>query len=231
MARRITYSKHIFVTLTYSRETSKDICWQQTNRYFNRYVQKIRRIKRGIQRDTLYPDLAYLRVIERHKDGYPHIHVIFQAQRRLFDIYNARYLDSITHKRIKDRWPHGFSDIRPGDKDSIFYALKYLTKNTTRKTIFKKILPKDGSELTSGNPRVKDSCISHVPSPLAGSKPITSRAEKTLPSTHYEIASSVKGESTKIKLASWSRNFDFTYFRKTVPTRLDALWTPLHSPQ
>lgn len=59
------------ITLTFP-DHSQDVLEQLKNLYrqFKRFIQRVRRI---------YPDLAFVRTIEIHQSGYPHIHMIVDS--------------------------------------------------------------------------------------------------------------------------------------------------------
>jgi hypothetical protein len=167
-------------------------------------MQKVRRYRIGHERNPYLSNTQYFRVVEQHKDGYPHIHAILQTPIVRFIITNDRYIEPVLRTRLKADWPFGFIDTRPCTQDrGLLYALKYLTKNTTRKTIFKKILPKPEREVKAS---IKNSLVR--------------QPRKDPAPTHFN----------GVKLASWSRNFDFTPFSIMQSTRLDTLWSPLHDP-
>ncbi len=67
--------------------------WKTISRDFNRYYQEFRRFHAG--------KAEYLRVIEKHKDGYPHIHIIIQFPNAIIRIRNTKYFDRTLYKKWK----------------------------------------------------------------------------------------------------------------------------------
>jgi len=157
-----------------------EIRWKQTSRDFNRFLQKFRRLHNH--------KVQYLRVVEKHKDGYPHIHALLQFTNAELRITANRYFDRKLYKTWRTLWTHGHSDLQQPQKTrtgTISYILKYLIKNTTWKTIWKKVLT---SQHTTG---------------------------KTSMRTTQTIYPLVKKEAVTlhgIKLCTWSRNFDWKPF-------------------
>ena len=176
------FIRHLFVTLTYSRDIPLSSRWDTVSKDYNRYIQRVRRFH--------LCKVQYLRVVESHSDGYPHIHIIMQMPDARIRVDNSRYFDRKLYQHWKSLWPHGHSDYqRPRRRGAgrIGYLLKYLTKNATSKTIWKKVFAP----------------IADVPS----SSPImvTPHVKSTVvPVSHLGI-----------KLATWSRDFDFTPFFAT----------------
>jgi len=168
--------RHVFATLTYTREKSLERRWSTCSRDFNRYLQELRRLHdRKVQ---------YLRVVEKHKDNYPHIHIIIQFPNAIIRVTNSKYFDRTLYKKWKALWQHGHSDYQKpyrSGQGTLSYIIKYLLKNTTQKTIWKKIL-----KLNTVNTAVKQHGITVNASPVK-----------------------ING----VKLATWSRNFDWTPFK------------------
>jgi hypothetical protein len=131
-------------------------------------------------------------VVERHKDGYPHLHSILQFPNARIRVLNSRYFDNEIYSQWKSQWKHGHSDYqrpRRGGVGTLSYVLKYLIKNQTSKTIWKKILPSATTvteESTSTN--TKASSTTKLPVHIHG-----------------------------VKLATWSRGFDFSVFMARRP--------------
>lgn len=189
MARSITYVRHIFATFTYKRDAPINEVWGKISKDFNRCVQKYRRLNNC--------SVQYLRTIEEHRDGYPHIHVLFQFPDARIIVENNRYFDSrlfALWKRLT--WTHGLSDWQPPRHKGLFaltYILKYISKNSTTKTIWKKILP----------PPDTTSTHSQNPPTSADSVPTPKTTKSTSPNPIF---------FNNIKLCSWSRSFDFSPF-------------------
>lgn len=184
LPKQIQFTRHIFGTLTYSRNHSLDERWSTISIHFNRFMQSFRRLHRD--------NIAYLRVVEEHKDGYPHIHVLLQFPDARIRIENSRYFDKELYERWRLLWKHGHTDYqkpRSQGTGTLSYVLKYLIKNQTSKTIWKKCLPVNADvniskdqNTTISSANDTDASVNH-PTRLHG-----------------------------VKLASWSRNFDFSPF-------------------
>lgn len=185
LPQRIEFVRHIFATLTYSRDKSVQQRWYTVSKDFNRYCQSLRR---------LHPDgFEYLRVVERHKDDYPHIHAIIQFPNASIRVENSRYFTKSLYAKWKSTWTHGHSDYQKpkhSGHGTLMYIMKYLIKNTTAKTIWKKCFDQ---RILKSVPTVEDATT-----------PISSK-----PSSIIKLPVRVHG----VKLATWSRNFDFTPFQ------------------
>lgn len=172
---KVEFTRHIFVTITYDRNYTILEAWKSCSKDFNRYIQTSRRF--------FNHKIQYLRVIEEQSSGYPHVHAIFQFSDARIRIENTKYFDRSLFKKMHSHWKHGFADFkRIQKKGHLLYILKYLVKNTTCNTIFKKILPKR--------------------------REFNFRAtEKTFPPV---VKFPIKKNG--VKLCTWSRHFDFTPF-------------------
>ncbi len=136
--------RHVFGTLTFDRNSEIQTTWKKTSKAYNRFVQKWRRVSNQ--------KIQYIRSIESHKDGYPHIHTIIQYPYACIRIKHSKYFDSRIYKIWKSHWEHGFSDYKKPVKlesRTLQYLIKYITKTTTRKTIYKKILPPNRGDITT----------------------------------------------------------------------------------
>ncbi len=134
--------------------------------------------------------MQYLRVIEFHKDGYPHIHAILQFPSANIRVTNSKWFSKTLYKHWKAQWKSGHSDYQQPNKSGvgiILYLLKYLLKNQTKKTLFKKLIQ-------SHNEKQSDALASH-------GVPMASSIKKR-PPTHIQ----------NVKLCTWSRLFDFKPF-------------------
>ncbi len=193
-----TFARHVFATLTYKREgkplnVSKD---------FNRFVQTFRRLNQK--------QIGYFRSIELHKDSYPHIHVLFQFDSACLSVYHNRFFDSVLYHRWKRCWKHGLSDFQPPRKSGVHqltYIMKYISKNATSKTVWKKLYQQNVSSVTS----TQDVSSSPTPSNTIMEIQDKMTLRSTIPSVYLVLNS-----TNRLKLLSWSRNFDFSpFFIKT----------------
>lgn len=67
--------------------------------------------------------IRYLLVAERHKDGYPHFHLL---------LHELRDSAPVTKRVLEDAWQVGFSNWRLVNSDEpkvVYYVTKYLTKS------------------------------------------------------------------------------------------------------
>jgi len=175
--------RHVFATLTYTRKRTKTERWKQAPNDFNRYIQKFRRLHNS--------PLQYLRVVEQHKDGYPHFHIILQFPNACIRIRDLRWFERKLYQNWKTQWTHGHSDYqkpRRNNIGTISYVMKYLLKNTTQKTIWKKILVNTNTE---------------------------SSAKQQITSAKNVDEVKLNG----VKLCTWSRNFDWEPFKTSFPQR------------
>lgn len=192
---KISFIRHIFVTLTYARNSTSAETWQHVSKDFNRFLQKFRRSTRA--------NVGYLRTLEAHKDGYPHIHAIIQFPDARVRIKGDRYFSDDVFRQFKSTWPHGHSDFQvPFSKreGQIYYIMKYIQKNSTSKTVWKKLYGAN-NVTESTTPPIDSSVGALTNTSDVATKPISKSITVRNP-THFN----------KQKLCSWSRNFDFSPF-------------------
>lgn len=161
--------------------------WKHCSQDYNRYIQKVRRLHSC--------PVEYFRVVEEHKDSFPHIHCLLQFPDARIRCTNSKYFDNTLYQKWKSLWTHGLSDYQKPKRSglgTLSYLMKYLIKNTTSKTIWNKIL--------SSNPV----SIADVPStqPTSLEIPTAPNMDAFVPSPPTHI--------NGVKLASWSRNFDWS---------------------
>lgn len=174
----ITFIRHLFVTLTYARDSPINL-----RKDFNRYIQSFRR-RTGIH-------IAYFRCVELQRDGTPHYHILIQYPSASVRVLNDRYFIGKYYRLLKSLWKFGLTDYQPPRAKGVSkltYIMKYLSKNTSTRTIWKKILSVNSVETqhrkdTSG--KVYTGSVAPV---------------------HLMLLNS------RIKLLTWSRNFDFSPF-------------------
>lgn len=148
-------------------------------------------------------EIEYLRVIEFHDDGYPHIHVLFQYPSACLRIENSRFFDRALYQRWKYLWKHGLSDFqRPkySGVRAVSYILKYLIKNQTSKTVWRKIL-QSNIEISGEKEDLQKSTESTPQNSLDSTISNSAFENTPLPIRLHGV-----------KLCTWSRNFDFTQF-------------------
>ena len=175
-------------------------CWANVSKIFNRLHQ---RYKRQISKSE------YIRTIEIHKNGRPHIHAVIQSLTSfpcvLGKSSNGQYryfCDKTVYSSLRGLWTYGHSDFAfirptvinfgsvPSDKQTtswaMHYVLKYTVKDSTSRTLRKKLFPnyKPGS--------VKKQSIIK------------------LPDSPEHIAYLELLKKNKIRQCSWSRGFKFS---------------------
>lgn len=200
--------RHVFATLTYGRDQSEDDTWHRVPRDFNRFLQKVRRTTGHVE---------YLRCTERHKDGYPHMHVLLQYRDVYFsNSYRGRtYLPRPLFDSLKLCWTQGHTDYQvPRRKGlgTVGYILKYISKGTSSKTVWRKVLGQRSA--TTVDPLMS----------LTAPTPSKERYQLTaemLASMHTSTVETAGSHSTKpalrykgVKLLTWSRHLDWTAFRR-----------------
>lgn len=193
-----SFIRHTFATLTYVRDSSTEDTWAQVTKNFNRFIQRYRRLHNQ--------NIQYIRAIESHKDGYPHIHVLIQHPAADLRITNRKYFDRRLYGQWKGLWPHGLSDFQVPRRKSVGqlrYILKYINKNATCKTVWKKILPAStpSGHTSETQTMTTSQSADNAATPWTTSDPSNQNTEELHP-THF----------FGIKLLSWSRHFDFGVF-------------------
>lgn len=120
-------TRALFISLTYDESgLSVPDAWEYCTPDYNRFMARIRR---------KYGQCYGVRVIEAHKNGYPHIHVVLIFAKKWFNtfFYNGKW--RVTEKRLglEDCWKYGFSDIQglSGFHGAVSYLGKYLMKNSS----------------------------------------------------------------------------------------------------
>ncbi len=184
---QIEFTRHVFSTLTYSRDIEVLHRWQHCSSHFNRYIQKIRRLHSC--------SIEYFRVVEEHQDTFPHVHTLLQFPDARIRIENIKFFDQALYKKWKSLWPHGLSDYQKPKRSgsgTLSYLMKYLIKNQTSKTIWKKIL----------NSGTAPTAFAEVTSDALLPETAQNMDVPVLHSTHLN----------GVKLASWSRKFDWRPF-------------------
>ena len=176
-------TSYVFSTLTYDRSNSIHKNWSNTSKDFNRFIQKLRRHHN-------YP-VQYLRSIEAHKDGQPHLHTVLRFP-NVIRVKNNRYFDQELYKKWKELWRSGLSDFQPprSKRHPILYIVKYATKESnTVKTLWKKYYQ-----------------LYNVKSVKEEQKTPTSSTEE-LSTTSAVSPVTILCKKYKVKQISWSRQF------------------------
>ena len=177
-----------------------EVCWQSCSKMFNRFHQKY---KRKLSK------AEYIRTIEIHKNGRPHIHAVIQSTSAFpcklgFDNSGKpRYFcKQDLYIQMRSLWTLGHSDFNflrplviefnspPSDKQTtswaMHYVLKYTVKDSTSRTLRKKLFP------------------NYKPDPVKRASIIK------LPDSPEHTAFLQVLKDNKIRQCSWSRGFKFT---------------------
>lgn len=115
--KRVKLKKCVLLTLTYDPKliTIKE-AWERYGRHVRDLLNAINELRRrrGFKRR-----LIYLWVVEQHKNGYPHVHIVFPGLKFL-----------VEKERIARLWGWGFIRVEQARDvgDVIGYVLKYVTK-------------------------------------------------------------------------------------------------------
>ncbi len=168
--------------------------WKTASQDFNRFHQRFKRLHNQT--------VGYFRVVESHSDGYPHIHALMQFPSACIRVNNSIYFDRPLYAKWKALWTRGHSDYQKPRRSGIgtlSYLMKYLLKNTTATTVWSKVL-----QSAPHAPVRSMSQADTVGTPVQ-STPAT--ASLNLFSTHLH----------GVKLATWSRNFDWVPLSPHLP--------------
>lgn len=132
----ISYTHYVFDTLTYDRESScRHQRWWRVARDTTDFIQKVRR---RFQPLCVNGTIEYVRVIERHQDFYPHVHVLMRFP-TVLTVERGRYFDRTVFRTIQQCWHHGHSKPEvlrhAGSPRFAFnYVLKYFLKQFPERT-------------------------------------------------------------------------------------------------
>lgn len=124
--RGILKTNVVFITLTYNPslctigEASKRIGGD-----WHRFIECLKR---------KYGKIEYFRVLEYHKNGFPHLHVLLFFEDFVFSCFRYNGKIRIVRKREIEKYWHSFIDVvgvvdDNGLKNSVGYLLKYVLKN------------------------------------------------------------------------------------------------------
>lgn len=175
-----------------------------TSRLWNRYIQRIRRLHGS--------SVGYLRTVEAHQDLYPHIHAVLDFGSATIRVDNAKFFDKNLYASWKAQWLCGHSDYqRPysrGASNSLLYIIKYISKASTKKTIWQKLYANVSDRDVKRNSLSIPPQTHKVPvSPASNSDAQNTNALTTQPL--MDNPSLFFCKQFKIKQCTWSRNFTF----------------------
>ncbi len=126
-----SYSHYVFQTLTYSRDNScRHTAWWNVSSDTTDYLKRLRR--------SFKPALPieHLRVIEFHKDYYPHVHILLHFHNAL-TISNRRFFTPEFYSKLQSLWTKGFSkpEVLKFPDGAFSYVLKYFLKQIANQSI------------------------------------------------------------------------------------------------
>lgn len=106
----------------YSLSEAWEIAGKEARRFIDAVNKKRRRkferhMKAAGVQHYKYRPLSYVRVVEEHKSGYPHIHIWFPGLRYLLSVEELRGL-----------WGHGFVFVKRAYTSAAAYVAKYVGK-------------------------------------------------------------------------------------------------------
>jgi hypothetical protein len=120
------------LTLTLYRSVGIEKAWRSINRWISRFMNRFRSYLRTVHGK----DISYLWVVEVHKDGFPHVHVLFRMPyvdpkltfSRLIDFFHSWWVDD-EGNQLCARHGVDLKIVRGGVDEVRAYVLKYLVKN------------------------------------------------------------------------------------------------------
>ena len=183
-----------FTTLTYPRTENIRNTWLHVNVSSNRYVQRVRRT---------IDHCEYLKTYEIHKDGYPHIHILFIFSNLNYPDDHSRWLPDDVFSKLKHAWVHGLSDHQSPSSHSnhstLSYVLKYISKTSSAQHLWRRILTPNADYQPATNVNGYPITVTRY----ASYKTLLVPTAKLLDRTDCRIQ--------KIKLITWSRGFVQAY--------------------
>lgn len=114
--------KYVLITLTLKRDIEKQDAWANINAWVSRFLKRFRDYLRKVKN---WRTFDYLGVIERHEDGYPHVHILarfpFVSVHKIFEWWrdNQKQLSEFQGVDVRFIGSH---------ENAKAYVLKYLTK-------------------------------------------------------------------------------------------------------
>ena len=92
---------------------------------------------------------------EIHKDGYPHVHILFLFSNLTYPYNNTRWLPDNVFKKLKSAWTHGLSDHQSptsrANHSSLNYILKYVSKSASASHLWQRLLTPDSNYVPETN--------------------------------------------------------------------------------
>lgn len=125
LSRRYAGGVHLvleFDANAYSLSEAWEIVGSEVRRFVDAVNKKRKRkFERHMEKAGVkyykYRPLSYVKVIEEHKSGYPHVHLWFPGLRWL-----------LSKEELRGLWGHGFIDVKRAYTSAAAYVTKYVTK-------------------------------------------------------------------------------------------------------
>jgi hypothetical protein len=120
------------LTLTLYRSIGLEASWRSINRWISKFMHRFRSYLK-----TVYgKEISYIWVVEVHKDGFPHVHILFRMPyvdpkltlNRLIDLFHSWWVDD-DGNLLCARHGVDLRFVRGGVNEVRAYVLKYLVKN------------------------------------------------------------------------------------------------------
>lgn len=119
---KLPRGKYVLITLTLKRDIDLQDAWCYINSWVSRFLKRFRDYLRRVKK---WRRFDYLGVIEVHRDGYPHVHILarfpFVSIHKIFEWWrdNQRQLSEFQGVDVK---------FIGSEENARAYVLKYLTK-------------------------------------------------------------------------------------------------------
>jgi hypothetical protein len=119
---KLPKGKYVLITLTLKRDIDQQDAWCYINSWVSRFLKRFRDYLRKVKK---WKRFDYLGVIEIHRDGYPHVHILarfpFVSVRKIYEWWrdNQRQLSEFQGVDVK---------FIGSEENARAYVLKYLTK-------------------------------------------------------------------------------------------------------
>lgn len=119
---KLPKGKYVLITLTLKRDIELQDAWAYINFWVSRFLKRFRDYLRKVKR---FKRFDYLGVIEVHKDGYPHVHILarfpFVSIHKIFEWWRDNHGQLSEFQGVDVKFVGSEENARS-------YVLKYLTK-------------------------------------------------------------------------------------------------------
>jgi hypothetical protein len=108
-----------------ANDQCKHTRWHNINSDANRYIQ-------SIQRALPIQKINFVKSIEKHKDSYPHAHIILHFSTPI-RTRSKRYIDSNLFRLLEHTWKHGHAKAEVLKNSNVpQYAIQYIIKYVSK---------------------------------------------------------------------------------------------------